>query len=454
FVDAGSFDLATSEADFIATGTGDDFARGGGGDDTYFFEAGDGRLRIDDSSTSNGDVLLFADYTFAELAISRTPGISGTNDLIRIEAVPSGGTDQVVIFDMFDSSVNSGIDIVRDSTGAEMTRAEVRQLIIDQEVAAGDPVILGSNQADVFNSSLGSDVILAGRADNDSYTFAAGDGFDEFVENGFSGTDSVTLEGFSSADVGTTIFFHTNSFRPDDVRIEFGGGDTLLLRNTNNFETITFTGDGQSFNRTEFDALIATAVTVATDIDASDFFDGASTATDEVFIGGSDGVDPQTLQTASDQIEFTPGAIGHDVITQATFGTTDITINLGATHDVSFALSVADGTDIIISVFPIGSATASQAETITVRDWRAGFTVLDTVTLVTDSGIEELSVDAIAQRIVDGASTSGDDFISGFSGATGSNSRGNDFIEGGAGDDALKGFAGSTNPDPNGVDPL
>ncbi|MEO1613313.1 MAG: hypothetical protein AAFU55_13325, partial [Pseudomonadota bacterium] len=30
FVDAGSFDLATSEADVIATGTGDDFARGGG----------------------------------------------------------------------------------------------------------------------------------------------------------------------------------------------------------------------------------------------------------------------------------------------------------------------------------------------------------------------------------------------------------------------------------------
>ncbi|MEL7466495.1 MAG: Ig-like domain-containing protein [Pseudomonadota bacterium] len=454
FVDADSSDLSTNEDDFIATGTGDDFARGGPGDDTYFYVSGDGRLRIDDSSTSNGDVLLFSDYAFADLSFTRTPGLNDVNDVIRIEAIATGGSDQVVIFNMFDSTNSSGIDIVRDSTGAELTRVEVRQLIIDQEVAAGEPLIRGSNRDDVFNSSLGADVIAVGRTGSDSYTFAVGDGFDEVVETSFGGVDTLTFDGFSSADVGSTIFFHTNSFRPNDARIEFGGGDTLLLRNVNTFEEFTFTGDGQSFTRLEFDALIATAEIAATEIDARDFFDGASTAADEVFTGGNDGQDPQTLQTVSDRIEFTPGAIGHDAITQTTFGTTDIVINVGTTHDVSFALSVADGSDIVISVFPIGSPTASQAETITVRDWLNGFTHLDTVTLDDGTTQTELSVDDIAQRIVDDASTGGDDFIQGISSQTGTNSRGNEILEGGAGDDVLQGLGGASNVDGTGVDPL
>ncbi|MEM7545354.1 MAG: Ig-like domain-containing protein [Pseudomonadota bacterium] len=441
--------LGSVDDDMIDTGTGDDYASGGNGNDIYRFTAGDGRLTIAENGFGN-DTLELTGYDFSDLAFTRVAGLSEANTHVRIAPIAGGG-DEIVIRNAFNAGSGNAVEQVIDGSGAVLTGAELVQRIIDGEIASGvERPLIGSNRADVFGASLGVDLILSGGQGNDSYTFAVGDGFDEIVNNGFSGSDTLFLDGFSSADIGSTIRFFTNSAEPDDVRIEFGGGDGLLLRNFGAIETIIFGGDGGSFNAAAFAALVADPAntTVATDIDGAGFIDFISTAANEVLIGGNDGIGPSAVEE-SDIARFTVGSIGHDVITQGTFGSTDIFINVGpAGNEVLFALNPEDRSDLVITVRAVGNANRFEDETVTIVDWRGAFTKLETVTIISDS-TEVLDLDDIGQRIVDGQASAIGDAIFGF-GSTFDDvgGRGNEVITGGAGDDALRGFGGTSDATP------
>ncbi len=445
--------IGFSGADTIESGLGDDTVSGGGGDDTYVYFEGDGRWTIDDRSTGGPDILQINNYDFADLTIERTAGFTSGGTHVRIRPT-EGGDDEIILLRNFDGG-NVQIEQIIDDSGESMTAAQLTQLIIDQELAAGieTTTIIGSNRNDTFNSTLGADMNISGGDGNDTYRFAAGDGLDDIVEFGFQGSgDSIILEGFNAADIGSTITFAINPGLPNDVLINFGSGDFLRVRNFAEFETITFTGDGQSFTPTQFAAQIADPANTTTGatIDGDDFFDFTSTSADEFLVGGVNGVGPSTV-VESDKARFTIGAIGNDVITQnSSFGSTDIFIELGSLGEVRFERSIANSADLIITVFETGDPDEANYETITVRNWRASNTTLETLTLTDINGTTQLTVDDIGQIIVDNQITGGDDVVVGFGSTNdGTSGRGNETITGGTGDDVLRGSGG--NPTVNGV---
>ena len=449
--------VSPAGSNFIDTytgGPGDDIVALGGGDDIYNFNAGDQRLRIVETNAQGADTLFINDYTFAELEFDMMPyfvhDINAVADLRIRPIAPVDPADEIILVEGYIDAFTLSVETIVDSTGATMTRAEAVQRAIDEALADGDPYIYGTRQTDIFSETIGADVFVRGRAGNDTYSFSAGDGYDTYREDGAGGSDIVNLVGFSSADVGSTITLIQNNYRPDDIWIDFGNGDRLFLANTDQFETINFLGNSDSLNRTEFNTLVANNAVVVTDIsdqDGDNFTIFTSTAADERFLGGSNGVNPATGVIENDQAFFTIGEIGHDIIEQGV-GQTDVTINLGATGEVSFERGqLGNGSDIIINVFNTGATSRSQMETIRVVAFdKVSGAGVENLTLITGAGTTTMTADDIGQAVVDGMSTAGDDSVFGFDGGADGNSppigRGNETIEGGAGDDYLRGGGG------------
>jgi Ca2+-binding RTX toxin-like protein len=180
---------ARNGADTLAGGTGDDLLDGGGDNDLYLFNRGDGRDVIVEGGGS--DIVRFGSgIAPADLILTR-PSIDDTVNGILISI--AGTTDQLLI--------KVGIDIERYefADGTVWTEAQMRQALYAQLRTQGADVIQGSRIDDVINGGAGEDRLfghdgadqltggygddsLDGGHGDDVYHFGFGDGRDAITD--------------------------------------------------------------------------------------------------------------------------------------------------------------------------------------------------------------------------------------------------------------------------------
>ena len=92
----------------------------------------------------------------------------------------------------------------------------------------GDDELYGGNGVDQLYGGTGND-LLRGEDGADVYHYYAGDGADIVEDNGVFDNDSIIFHDFDLADATISQIRNTA-----DVLIDFGGGDSVLVRNTLN----------------------------------------------------------------------------------------------------------------------------------------------------------------------------------------------------------------------------
>ena len=395
-----------TDLDTIEGGEGDDFLSGGDGSDTYIYTLGDGADVIEDNGAFDSDVLNITGYSSTDASFQRVPQ---SNDML----IDFGGGDSIVIINGMNNDAGDQIETISFDDGV-FTAADIRQIAFAELVASGASEIVGSNASDSLTGGAGVDYVQGGDG-SDTYIYAAGDGEDVFADLGAFDNDQVTIAGYSSTDVT----YRLSLSYPNDVILDFGGGDVLTLKNVfsgQSFEGITFAGDAVSLTRSELQTEANTNGIAQAEI----LGDGSantltSTAADEILSGGDN----------SDTYQYSNGG-GHDIIKDNGFFDTDV-LNISGFDlaDASFERVNGYSNDVRI-VF-------SATESIILRN---GF--------VDSSGdnIEQINFDNtsittadIREAIIIQEQSSGDDVLTGFFS--------DDVLIGGTGNDYLSGASGS-----------
>lgn len=196
---AGDDDLSGTNVDEVFNGmAGKDLLRGGAGDDTYFFQNGDGIDTIEDeASLMEPNIVVFGPGIAPEdIRLSHDPG---SKTLIIHTGIPG---DEVGLagFDATDPYGSHAIEYFQ-FVGAEMlTYSELIDLGFDIDGGAGDDILIGTavsdqitgkERADTLQGNAGNDT-LSGGAGDDTYLFNLGDGVD-IIEDAATASEGNTL---------------------------------------------------------------------------------------------------------------------------------------------------------------------------------------------------------------------------------------------------------------------
>jgi VCBS repeat-containing protein len=285
-----------------------------------------------------------------------------------------------------------------------------------------DNLLFLGNSAEIVYSLESNDQISMGDG-SDIYVYNAGDGFDVIEDNGFADTDIVFIEGYNPADATLSLWAND----ADDLRIEFGNGDTILIRNTLNgstqdqIEQIIWE-DGTVWTMQNVrDMLIAQSQTAGNDTVTGFFNDDTLEAgTGNDYMVGGDGSDTYIYNAGDgrDIIEDN-GFADNDVVEIRGYSSTDATITQvpGDSDDILIRFSATDSI-LIRNTLLNGAQDAIEAIVFTG----------DGVTL----SMADLRLQLIANQ-----QTAGDDNIVGFS------VNPNEVFEGGLGNDFIQGRDGA-----------
>ena len=406
-LDTGSNGLA----DTLEAGAGDDFMSGEDGSDTYVFGLGGGRDVVHDQGFGDTDVLDLSDFASTDMTVRFVLG--RTNEYVLtfttgeevtiINQTTQGGRIESFVF----SDVTLGF------------------ADIDALAAAGLPpgdVFNGDNNPNTLSGDGGYDHLFGGNG-NDTYVYDAGDERVEIEDNGNSTGDQLVVNGYSSTDAS---FVRVNG-RANDLRIVFGGGDEITVRNglANSFqdtvETLTFNGDGVSLTANETRARVIESQ--------------QSAGNDEVFafslaetLEGGLGDDYLVGRQGADTYVFGAGD-GNDTIDDNGGGGTDrIEINGYDVGDATFERGLGNTNDLLISFGGGDSILVSDTLADSFSDGIEEF-VFDG-----PGGTQTLSLQDVRDILSAQQATAGDDIIIG-TGAV-------ETLEGGLGDDYLSGRNG------------
>ena len=167
-------------------------------------------------------------------------GSAGADWLSAVDpgaTLPSGaGDDTYAVWDgriIVQETAGGGIDTVQSWAGRRALTANVEnlQLMQGRQLGIGnalDNIITGSAGDDTLDGGGGNDVLIGG-AGADAFVLAHGNGNDAIVD--FTpGTDTLHLQGYVFGSFAAVRAAATQAGA--DTRIALGGGDALVLRNT------------------------------------------------------------------------------------------------------------------------------------------------------------------------------------------------------------------------------
>lgn len=178
-------------ADTLIGGIGDDTLTGGNDSDTYLYAAGYGNDVINDdvASSSDVDVLRFADLNASDLTLSRNGShlsvkINGTNETIAIR------------YQFYSTSSNWGIEQFSFADGSTWDLATINANAWIRGTSGNDSLtgtagvdtIAGYDGNDSLNGGAGADTLIGGLGND---TYVVDDAGDLTIEEGDEGVDTV-----------------------------------------------------------------------------------------------------------------------------------------------------------------------------------------------------------------------------------------------------------------------
>jgi len=196
------FLFGTNVVDRFRGGLGNDWLEGGEGNDSYFFNLGDGVDTIVDAASAGAvnKVVFGAGVTSSDLRLDLAPDQSDSNLSDLLIRVETGG--DLVQLDTFDRNNVAGprtVETFQFADGSTLTYDQLLARGFDLTGTDGHDQIGGTNVADrivagdgadVLRSGLGDDTLdgglsndrLVGGQGNDIYVFGPGSGEDEILE--------------------------------------------------------------------------------------------------------------------------------------------------------------------------------------------------------------------------------------------------------------------------------
>ena len=248
-------------AETFEGGLGDDMLSGGLGADIYIFNLGDGSDIITENGDTFGvinDVVDIRGYSSTDATFSTVPVIRGqiSNDLI----ISFANGDSILINDtLANASFNDNIELITfDGDGTSFTMDDIRALLITQAQTAGADYFEGYFFIGAtYEFGAGNDFVNGGDSAADTYIYNIGDGRDTYAEQATAtfatSNNDIIINGYSSTDV-TLIVLNQPS---NQVILDFGNGDQIVLMHRGAYQNITFFGDGVTWNNATFIAEIA-----------------------------------------------------------------------------------------------------------------------------------------------------------------------------------------------------
>ena len=182
-------------------GHGDDILIGGGGNNTFIFNRGDGKdtIKKDNSSAATINTVKFGQGITAD---SLTLGLGS----LRINTGAAGDEIHIENFNPNDVYASRGIDSLEFADGSALTYEQLMEKGFDIAGTAGDDTVTGTNVADRINGLAGNDTLSGGEGNdtlfgvygNDTiygeagdYIIARGSGSD--VSDALYGDDGIML---------------------------------------------------------------------------------------------------------------------------------------------------------------------------------------------------------------------------------------------------------------------
>ncbi|AUX78428.1 calcium-binding protein [Sinorhizobium fredii] len=433
--------------DLITGGVGNDVIDGGKGNDTYNYGRGDGSDTITDAAfAGSADKLVLTGVNASEVTLLR----SG-NDATLVIAESSPGTadgGSILLKANLDDYNDQGVDSIVFADGTTWTRNNLRLMLLQQAMTAGDDSIAGFNVADVITAGAGNDAISAGagndtisggtgndvingEAGNDTYYYSRGDGNDTIAEIGSShgNADQLVLTDIAANQI--TLIRNGSDLTIVISESSAGAGDgaSILVKDTlagtsdRGIEKLVF-ADGTSWTRADMVARVAYVAGTS----ASETVTG-STGNDDIRAGL--GNDTLVGLAGNDTYSYSRGD-GADVIQEQTSGTDIDVLRLNdiARSEIVFERRFNALNDIILR----NLATGETITLTTQLDQEGGIEKI-TFSDGTVLGGSDWSLDALLKSLAPIVGTSGNETISG--------TTGDDLLRGNAGDDRINGTAGS-----------
>ncbi|MCI4661101.1 MAG: AHH domain-containing protein [Neomegalonema sp.] len=410
----------TDYGETLYSGGGDDRMEGAGGSDIYMWGAGHGDDRILDDRKQLAweaeDRVEFIDLTPSEISIARE------NDDLILTITATG--ESLTIEKNFRPNIDYwyGVETIHFADGTIWDRAALEQMLVAQgnriSGSAGDDILTGTNEDEVFEG-LGGDDLITGGNGSDIYLWRVGEGSDVLHENGYYSNEIDQLW-ISGATLSQAQF----SLAPDtalDALITIGS-ETIRLKDqfkAGNYgiETLVFEG-GETLDK----AAIQQMALMLWGTDGADSLSG--TTASEAFAGGL-GDDTLSGGDGSDTYLFRRGD-GADVIDDNGFSDTD-TLWLRGYAPEEVLLARGTGADLLVSF----TGTADQ---ITIRNTLDG-NFNDQIEQIRFEDGTIWTAAEIRNRLIAQDASDGDDLLTGFAQA--------ETLSGGLGNDTLSGKDGS-----------
>lgn len=444
----GSTLVGTSESDIFYITAVDQTVSGGDELDNYVFGAGFGSIVIDDSeeamSPQAPDIIRFTSHHAADFVATRDGidlvlSVIGTSQEVRVVGQFTGIKPGLVGGNL---NADNGVKEIVFADGTVWGLVEIAYAV--SHSSATNDTLVGTFATDVLDGGAGDDT-LSGGDNGDIYLFDVGYGEDIIHDQQTyilaDGQDVVRFgAGFEAADVSFHRYGDSNDLV---VQIE-GSTDTLTVEGQfdtaypgafdpiwlNRIETFVF-DDGEYYSWEDIIVhLNATRGTSGNDtiygFSYEDVLDGR--AGDDFLSGGNEN---DTYIFGKDY--------GHDIILEGMWnilsGETDTVVFNGDVlpSDVTFSRE-ENSNDLLI--------TLATGDTLTIKDQFFRVPLMDIwfsriENFVFTSTEETLTYEDVMQKLIDEASTNGNDEIYGFSRE--------DYLDGGAGDDFMAGgFDGDT----------
>ncbi|HTU12058.1 MAG TPA: calcium-binding protein [Allosphingosinicella sp.] len=429
-------------------GIGNDLLEGGRGSDLYIHRYYGGHDTISDHVvfwSAPNDRLLFGEGIAVGDVVVRRSALDADDMVLDVH----GGLSSVTIKNQVTGGAEWQIDVVEFDDGTTWTAAQLASMMLAGTATAGDDAIDGTSLADELYGGAGNDIlqgfngddritgglgddVLAGEDGNDTYVFGLGDGEDEIQEDVWDSlfAENDTLLFSAGVAWGDLLFSRDGS----DLTIAIEGTDDRVTI-IDQFATITDNSNTTWWDVENFVFADGTSKTAA-DIMAAlvqgttgnDHLVGFYA--DDVFEGGL-GDDLMEGGRGTDLYIHNAGD-GHDTIADyaQNWASTADRLLLGpgiTTADVVVRRSASDADDMVLEIDGGTSSVALKNQLTGGDSWTIDMVEFDDGTI--------WSKEDLANQMIAGAATPGNDVLEG--------TAGNDEIMGGGGDDILRGNGGN-----------
>ncbi|WP_298821963.1 calcium-binding protein [uncultured Roseibium sp.] len=382
-----------SGEDIITGGLGDDTLDGGKDSDIYRYDLGDGADTIIETyNNGTADRLVLGEGILTgEVTLVR-----GTSDLNEVTlSFTDGGS--VLLKHQLGEFFNSGVEEVQFADGTIWTRADLRSMILAQEITNGDDDINGFGVVDTIDAGAGDDTVNAGDAD-DILTGGLGDD----VLDGGDGSDTFV---YNLGDSNDTIHELFNNGATDKLVLGDGivPGEVTLTRGVSELNDVTlgFVDGGSVLLKDQLDDYFDTGVEQIEFADGTIWTRGdlrllllsqAGTSGDDI-IHGFNVDDEIDAGVGNDSVK---GASGDDIITG---GLGDDALEGGKGSDV-YHYNLGDGSDTISEDYYQGAADrlvfGAGITPQSVKIVRPGVGAQDALLLLSDGSIITLTEQFLA----------------------------------------------------------